>query len=62
MRKGGESTEAVRVNFWSSFGLCLLEIAPLSSKECVGKVRLDKSPQFESRHPEMLQNVYSCDL
>lgn len=54
--------EAVRVDFWSSFGLCLLEIAPLSSKECVGKVRLDKSPQFESRHPEMLQNVHSCDL
>lgn len=54
--------EALRVDFWSSFGLHLLETAPLSKKECVRKVRLDKSPQFESRHLEMLWNVHSCDL
>lgn len=60
--KKGESMEAVRTDFWSSFGLYSLETAPLSNKECVGKVRLDKSPQFESRHPEMLRNAHSCDL
>lgn len=54
--------EAVRMDFWSSFWLYLLETAPLSKRKCVGKVRLDKSPQFESRHSEMLQNVHSCDL
>lgn len=62
VKKGGESMEALRMDFWSSFGLYLLETPPLSNKACVAKVRLDKSPQVESRHLETLWNVHSCDL